>query len=234
VIRDDTLKKLPGFAARMQWFLEHRPELASLVSRWTEKGANDKHLLSLLRGHRVKRILYRMLNETEFLSEFGIRSLSKSYEENPYVFQAGKEQFIVKYVPGESDSGMFGGNSNWRGPIWMPVNYLIIQSLIRFHDYYSDDFKIEYPTGSGNLLSLQEIAMKLGERLIHIFKSDDQGRRACFGDNEKFQTDPYFKDYLLFNEYFHGDCGKGLGASHQTGWTALVANLIRNHQVTER
>lgn len=233
VIKDDTLKKLPGFATRMQWFLEHRPELASLVSRWTEKGTDDKHLLSLLRGHRMKRILYRMLNETEFLSEFGIRSLSKSYEENPYVFQAGKEQFIVKYLPGESDSGMFGGNSNWRGPIWMPVNYLIIQSLLRFHDYYSDDFKIEYPTGSGNLLSLREIAMKLGERLIHIFKSDDQGRRACFGDNEKFQTDPHFKDYVLFNEYFHGDCGKGLGASHQTGWTALVANLIINHQVTE-
>lgn len=233
VIKDETLKKLPGFAARMQWFLEHRPELASLVSRWTEKGTDDKHLLSLLRGHRMKRILYRMLNETEFLSAYGIRSLSKSYEENPYIFQAGKEQFMVKYIPGESDSGMFGGNSNWRGPIWMPVNYLIIQSLLRFHDYYSDDFKIEYPTGSGNLLSLQEIAMKLADRLIHIFKSDDQGRRACFGDNEKFQTDPFFKDYLLFYEYFHGDLGKGLGASHQTGWTALIANLILNRQVIE-
>ncbi|MEJ2881262.1 MGH1-like glycoside hydrolase domain-containing protein [Pedobacter sp. GR22-6] len=227
VIKDDTLKKLPNFARRMEWFLKNKPELASLVSRWTEKGQGDKHLLSLLRGHRIKRILYRMLNETEFLSEFGIRSLSKTYSQNPFIFPTEKENIIVSYVPGESDSGMFGGNSNWRGPIWMPVNYLIIQSLLRFHEYYNDDFKVEYPSGTGNYLSLREIAVKLSERLISIFKQNEQGLRPCFGGHDKLQQDPNFKDYLLFNEYFHGDNGKGLGASHQTGWTALIANLIQ-------
>lgn len=230
VIKDETLKKLPKFAARMQWFLEHRQDLASLVSRWTEKGTDDKHLLSLLRGHRMKQILNRMLDEAEFLSDYGIRSLSKSYEQQPYVFPTEKEEFVVKYVPGESDSGMFGGNSNWRGPIWMPVNFLIIQSLLRFHDYYSDDFKVEYPKGSGSFLSLKEIAQALSQRLIAIFKPDANGRRACFGTDEKMQTDSQFKDYLLFNEYFHGDNGKGLGAAHQTGWTALIANLLVSDQ----
>jgi hypothetical protein len=227
VIRDETLKQLPQFAAHMQWFLDNRPDLASLVSRWTEKGTDDKHLLSLLRGHRMKRILYRMLNESEFLSDFGVRSLSKTYEDQPFVFDRGSTNLSVTYIPGESDSGMFGGNSNWRGPVWMPVNFLIIRSLLRFHDYYSDDFKVEYPTGSGNFLSLKQIAAELGKRLVRIFKQDEMGRRPCFGDNEMLQTDPHFKDLLLFNEYFHGDHGKGLGASHQTGWTALVANLIQ-------
>lgn len=226
VITDETLKKLPKFAGRMQWFLEHRQDLASLVSRWTEKGTDDKHLLSLLRGHRMKLILNRMLDEAEFLSDYGIRSLSKSYEQHPYVFPTEKEEFVVKYVPGESDSGMFGGNSNWRGPIWMPVNFLIIQSLLRFHDYYSDDFKVEYPKGSGSFLSLKEIALALSQRLIAIFKPNEEGKRPCFGEHEKLQRDPEFKDYLLFNEYFNGDHGKGLGASHQTGWTALIANLL--------
>lgn len=226
VIKDETLKKLPAFAARMQWFLEHRQDLASLVSRWTEKGTDDKHLLSLLRGHRMKLILNRMLDEAEFLSDYGIRSLSKSYEQHPYVFPTEKEEFIVKYVPGESDSAMFGGNSNWRGPVWMPVNFLIIQSLLRFHDYYSDDFKVEYPKGSGSFLSLKEIAHALSQRLIAIFKPNEEGKRPCFGEYEKLQRDPEFKDYLLFNEYFNGDNGKGLGASHQTGWTALIANIL--------
>jgi len=228
IITDDTLKKLPNFARRMEWFLKHKPELASLVSRWTEKGEGDKHLLSLLRGHRVKRILYRMLNETEFLSDYGIRSLSKSYQQNPFVFPTGRENITVTYIPGESDSGMFGGNSNWRGPIWMPVNYLIIQSLLRFHEYYNDDFKVEYPSGTGNYLSLKDIAIKLSERLISIFRPNDLGLRPCFGEHHKLQHDVHFKDYLLFNEYFHGDNGKGLGASHQTGWTALIANLLLN------
>ena len=230
VIKDETLKKLPGFAARMQWFLKHRPDLANLVSRWSEKGESDKHLLSLLRGHRITRILDKMLNETEFLSKYGIRSLSKRYEEKPFIYPTSKEELIVKYLPGESDSGMFGGNSNWRGPIWMPVNFLIIQSLLRFHDYYSEDFKIEHPTGSGNFMHLKAIAMELSQRLIGLFKRDENGQRACFGDNDKLQNDPHFKDYLLFNEYFNGDNGKGLGTEHQTGWTALVANLIQNQQ----
>jgi hypothetical protein len=227
IIRDQSLKLLPKFAAHMQWFLDNRPDLATLVSRWTEKGPNDKHLLSLLRGHRMKRILYRMLNESEFLSDFGVRSLSKAYEAEPFVFDTGRSNLSVSYVPGESDSGMFGGNSNWRGPVWMPVNYLIIRSLLRFHDYYSDDFTVEYPTGSGKFLTLKEIAAELAKRLVRIFKQDDTGRRPCLGDNDMLQNDPYFKDLLQFNEYFHGDHGKGLGASHQTGWTALVANLIQ-------
>ena len=228
VIKDETLKKLPNFARRMEWFLKNKPELASLVSRWTERGQGDKHLLSLLRGHRIKKILYRMLDENEFLSEYGIRSLSKTYEQNPFVFLTEKENIIVNYVPGESDSGMFGGNSNWRGPIWMPVNYLIIQSLLRFHEYYNDDFRVEYPTGSGNYFSLREIAMKLSERLIKMFKQNDQGIRPCFGEHQKLQQDANFKNYMLFNEYFHGENGKGLGASHQTGWTALIANLMQH------
>ena len=227
VIRDETLKKLPEFAGHMQWFLDNRPDLADLVSRWTEKGTDDKHLLSLLRGHRMKRILYRMLSESEFLSDYGVRSLSKTYAQEPFFFDTGRMTFTVSYLPGESDSSMFGGNSNWRGPIWMPVNFLIIQSLMRFHDYYSDDFTVEYPTGSGKYLSLQEIAKDLGSRLVKIFRKDEQGRRPCFGENEKLQKDPHFKDLLLFNEYFHGDDGRGLGASHQTGWTALIANLIQ-------
>ena len=230
VIKDETLKKLPAFATRMQWFLKHRPDLADLVSRWTEKGEGDKHLLSLLRGHRITKILSRMLSEKEFLSDYGIRSLSKHYEEKPFIFQTRREELIVKYLPGESDSSMFGGNSNWRGPIWMPVNYLIIRSLMRFHDYYSDDFIIEYPTGSGEYKHLKEIAMSLSQRLISIFKRDENGRRACFGNHEKLQHDPHFKDYLFFNEYFNGDTGKGLGALNQTGWTALLANLIQEQQ----
>jgi hypothetical protein len=234
VIRDETLKKLPGFAAHMQWFLDNRPELAALVSRWTEKGTDDKHLLSLLRGHRMKRILSRMLSESEFLSEFGIRSLSKVYEQTPFVFDQGTTRLTVSYIPGESDSGMFGGNSNWRGPIWMPVNFLIIQSLRRFHDYYSDDFTVEYPTGSGVFLSLEQISGELASRLIRIFMKDEHGLRPCFGGDEKLNKDPYFSNYILFNEYFNGDTGKGLGASHQTGWTALLANLIQHkHEETK-
>ncbi|RZK37959.1 MAG: glucosidase [Pedobacter sp.] len=230
VINDETLKKLPNFARRMEWFMKNKPELASLVSRWSEKGQGDKHLLSLLRGHRIKRILHRMLNEAEFLSDFGVRSLPKCYAQNPFIFPTETGNITVTYVPGESDSNMFGGNSNWRGPIWMPVNYLIIQSLLRFHDYYSDDFQVEYPTGSGEKLSLREIAMKLSERLINIFKPNEQGLRPCFGDYQKLQLDPEFKNYLLFNEYFHGDNGRGLGASHQTGWTALIANLLQQRK----
>jgi hypothetical protein len=226
VIKEETLRRLPLFAERMQWFLDHRPDLASLVSRWREPGSENKHLLSLLRGHRMKRILHRMLNEQEFLSDYGIRSLSKYYEEKPFIYPTEGAEIIVKYLPGESDSSMFGGNSNWRGPIWMPMNYLIIQSLIRFNDYFSEDFVVEYPTGSGNMQSLFEIANGLSDRLIGLFKLDKNKKRACFGNNELLQSDPFFKDYLIFNEYFHGDDGRGLGASHQTGWTALVANLI--------
>jgi len=226
VIDDEILTKLPEFAKRLQWLLDNRPDLAALVSRWHEKGSDQKHLLSLLRGHRVKRILYRMLDETEFLSDHGIRSLSKEYEQHPYQFQVDGQLVTVKYTPAESNVPLFGGNSNWRGPIWMPMNFLLIEALQRFHHYYGDDFKIEYPTHSGQMRTLDEISMELSMRLSKIFLRDAKGRRPVFGNNEKMQHDPHFKDYLLFFEYFDGDNGKGLGASHQTGWTGLVSKLL--------
>jgi hypothetical protein len=227
VLDDDVLQNQPQFAARLRWFLDNRPDLASLVSRWGEMGKDEKHLLSLLRGHRMKRILSRMLDENEFLSDYGIRALSKYHEAHPYELNVGDTTLSVKYTPGESTDGLFGGNSNWRGPIWMPANFLIIEALQRFHHYYGDDFKVEYPSHSGKYLSLNEIGNELIKRLSGLFVRDQQGRRAVFGDSSLLQTDPNFKDYLLFFEYFHGDTGRGVGASHQTGWTGLIAKLIQ-------
>ena len=226
VITKQTLDNNPIFAQRMEWFLKHRPDLAKLVSRWYEDSSEDKHLLSLLRGHRMKRLLSRALDETEFLSDYGIRSLSKKYESHPYLINPDDRSTAIYYVPGESDSAMYGGNSNWRGPVWLPMNFLIIESLRKYHFFYSDDFKIEYPTASGNYLTLKQVGHELACRLLKIFLKDEQGKRAVYGNNVKLQTDPYFKDYILFHEYFHGDTGKGLGASHQTGWTGVIANLI--------
>jgi hypothetical protein len=227
VLDDELMQSQPNFARRLKWFLENRPELASLVSRWHEKGVEEKHLLSLLRGHRMKMILKRMLDETEFLSEHGVRALSKFHEQNPYEVNIGGQIFSVQYTPAESTIPLFGGNSNWRGPIWMPVNFLIIESLERFHHYYGDDFKVEYPTNSGQYLSLDEISGELSKRLVKLFLRDSNGRRAVFGDQDKLQNDPNFSNYILFHEYFNGDNGKGLGASHQTGWTGLIAKLLQ-------
>ncbi len=226
VLDEEIFVTQPEFTARLKWFLEFRPDLASLVSRWYEKGSGEKHLLSLLRGHRMKRILYRMLDETEFLSDYGIRSLSKYHERHPYEFWLNSCKFSVAYTPGESNTAMFGGNSNWRGPVWMPVNYLIIESLQHFHRYYGDDFKVEYPTHSGVYMTLKEISIELGKRLLRLFLRDEQGRRPVFGDQEQLQQDPHFRDYILFYEYFHGDNGRGAGAAHQTGWTGLVVKLM--------
>lgn len=226
VITKETLDKNPVFAQRMEWFLNHRPDLASLVSRWYEGGKEDKHLLSLLRGHRMKRLLCRAFDETEFLSAYGIRSLSKKHENHPFFIHGESPEEAVHYLPGESDSGMYGGNSNWRGPIWFPMNYLIIESLRKFHFFYSDDFKIEYPANSGSYLSLKDAGTELAGRLLQLFLRDKDGNRPVFGENKKMQTDPHFNQYILFHEYFHGDNGKGLGASQQTGWTGLIANLI--------
>ncbi len=167
-----------------------------------------------------------MLDSDEFLSDYGIRSLSKYYEKNPYTMKINGDTLSIKYTPGESDTRMFGGNSNWRGPIWFPINYLIIESLKKFDFYYGGDFSIEYPTGSGNFLTMDIIAKELSLRCMKIFMRDKNGHRPVFGQNKKFQEDPHFKDYILFYEYFHGDSGKGLGASHQTGWTGLVAEMI--------
>lgn len=226
VITKETLDNNPVFAERMRWFLKHRPDLASLVSRWYEEGKEDVHLLGLLRGHRMKRLLARMLDETEFLSPYGVRSLSKKHGDHPYSIHVNGTELTVAYVPGESDSAMYGGNSNWRGPIWMPANFLLIESLRKYHFYYKDDFKIEYPTASGQYYTLKEVGTELAKRILKIFLKDEDGNRAMYGNHTKLQQDPWFKDLLLFHEYFHGDTGKGLGASHQTGWTGLVANLI--------
>jgi hypothetical protein len=226
VLDASVFARLPGFTRRTRWFLEHRPQLARLVSRWHDPNAGDQHLLSLLRGHRMKRLLGRMLDETEFLSDYGVRSLSKFYEKNPYVFEHAGDQISVSYIPGESRSGLFGGNSNWRGPIWFPVNYLLIESLQRFHCYYGDEFKVECPVGSGKLLHLREVATELARRLCRLFLPDANGFRPCLGRSSIEQADPEFRDHLLFYEYFDGDTGRGLGAAHQTGWTALVALLL--------
>jgi Mannosylglycerate hydrolase MGH1-like glycoside hydrolase domain/Glycosyl hydrolase family 63 C-terminal domain len=227
VLDASVFARLPAFRARSLWFLEHRPQLAQLVSRWHDPSAGDKHLLSLLRGHRMKRLLSRMLDETEFLSDYGVRSLSKFYKNNPYVFEHAGNRISVHYVPATCKSDIFGGNSNWRGPIWFPVNYLLIESLQRFYSYYGDDFRVECPVGSGNLLHLGEVAAELSRRLCRLFLRDQAGRRALFGDSPIEQADPDFHDNLLFYEFFDGDTGKGLGAAHQTGWTALVALLLR-------
>lgn len=226
-IEPEMLEQLPEFARRLEWVLEHRPELASLVSRWQEPGRGERRLLSLLRGSRMKRLLRRMLDESEFLSDYGVRALSKHHLEHPYTFWSNGNPLEVRYQPGESDSGLFGGNSNWRGPIWFPVNYLIIESLQKFHHYYGNDFKVECPTGSGKFGTLLDVADELSRRLTRIFLRDEHGRRAVFGEQGKLQDDPHFRDHVLFYEYFHGDNGRGVGASHQTGWTGLVAKLLQ-------
>jgi hypothetical protein len=174
----------------------------------------------------MKRVLKRMLDETEFLSKYGVRALSRYHLENPYMLKLGGTDYSVQYQPAESNSGLFGGNSNWRGPIWFPVNYLIVESLQQFHHYYGDDFTVECPTGSGEYLTLNGIATHLSRRLSSIFLRDEQGRRPVFGDQDLFQNDPHWRDLIPFHEYFHGDTGRGVGASHQTGWTALVAKLL--------
>jgi len=226
-IEPTTLARLPDFNRRLMWVMKYRPDLAGLVSRWHEPGLGERRLLSLLRGHRMKRLLARMLDETEFLSDYGVRSLSKEHAQHPFEFYCAGERMTVSYVPGESDSGLFGGNSNWRGPIWMPVNFLIIESLQKFHHYYGDDFTVECPTGSGKYLTLQEVADELTRRITRLFLRDQEGRRPVFGASEKEQFDPHFRDYIPFYEYFHGDDGRGLGASHQTGWTGLIAKLLQ-------
>jgi hypothetical protein len=226
VLEPELLAKVPAFRERLEWFLNCRPEWAGLVSRWHEGGRGDTRLLSLLRGHRMKCLLRRMLDEAEFLSDYGVRALSRYHRDNPYCFRADGHEFTVRYQPGESDSNLFGGNSNWRGPIWMPVNFLIVESLRKFHTYYGDDFKVEFPVRSGRKLTIAQVADELASRLLKIFKRDERGGRPVYNGNEKLRSDPQFRDYVLFHEYFHGDTGRGIGASHQTGWTGLIAALI--------
>ncbi|MFO0878576.1 MAG: glucosidase [Gemmataceae bacterium] len=231
-VEPECLLRLPDFRRRLEWYLNHRPDLARLVSRWHEPGRGERRLLSLLRGHRIKCLLARMLDEKEFLSPYGVRSLSRIHHDQPYELRLDGRNMRVRYLPAESDSGMFGGNSNWRGPIWFPVNYLIIESLQKFHHYYGSDFRVECPTGSGQMLSLLEVADELTRRLASIFLAGPDGRRPVHGGCEKAQRDPHFRDHLLFYEYFDGDTGQGLGASHQLGWTALIAKLLQPRRST--
>ncbi|MFC6269339.1 MGH1-like glycoside hydrolase domain-containing protein [Frigoriflavimonas asaccharolytica] len=226
IIDHEMLEKLPKFKERMEWILRNKKELANLVSHWDKEGEGKKHLMSILRRTRLTKVLNRMLDEKEFLSDFGIRGMSKVYEKTPFVFTTNENQYVVHYVPGESDSSMFGGNSNWRGPIWFPINFLIVESLQRFYFYYGESLKVELPTGSNNYFSLNEVAENLSMRLESIFLEDKNGNRPFNGGVKKFNEDPYFKNYIMFNEYFHGDNGRGMGASHQ-GWTATVAKMIQ-------
>ncbi|MCK9796204.1 glucosidase [Pseudomonas sp. MAFF 302030] len=226
VLEQHEHENLPGLAQRLLGFLHHRPDLASLVSRWYEPGKGNRMLLALLRGERTKDLLKRMLDESEFLSEFGIRSLSKAFEQ-PFAMQVDGRQLCARYVPAESDSRLYGGNSNWRGPLWMPINYLLIESLREFHRYYDVNFSVEYPRGSGYLASLEEVADSLSQRLTRLFLLDEDGRRPSMSGYPQLQVDAEDRELVLFHEYFHGETGRGLGASHQTGWTALVALLLQ-------
>jgi len=190
------------------------------------QGANGRFMLSILDERRLRRVLACMLDPNEFLSDYGIRSLSRYHLEHPYVFRSGSDEYGASYLPAESDSGLFGGNSNWRGLIWMPMNVLLLRALLQMYSYYGDDFKVECPTGSGNKMTLFEVAQELANRLSRIFLRNRKGERPVYGGTGKFQNDPHWRDLILFYEYFHGDNGNGLGASHQTGWTSLVAQLI--------
>jgi hypothetical protein len=226
VLEPELLERLPTFRDRVDWYFEHRPDLANLVSRWPVKGKGERRLLSLLRGHRMKCLLRRALDPAQFLSPHGVRSLSRTMLEHPYELQVDGRTYAVRYWPGESEGEEFGGNSNWRGPVWFPLNYLLIESLVRFHEYYGDDFLVEAPTGSGKNATLLEISDDLSKRLCSLFLPDAAGDRPIHGGDPRFRTDPNFRDLIHFYEYFHGDNGRGCGANHQTGWTGLVAKLV--------
>jgi Mannosylglycerate hydrolase MGH1-like glycoside hydrolase domain len=225
-IEPEVLAKLPDFAERMQWFLENSPAARRHIDSSQRSPQGPRHMLALVNLERLQRVLGYMLDEGEFLSPHGIRALSKFHQEHPYVLHIDGYEFSVDYEPAESRTGTFGGNSNWRGPVWFPVNFLLIESLQRFHYYFGDELEIEFPTGSGEKATLWEIAARLSRSLTRIFLRGPDGRRPVYGGTERFQSDPQWRDLILFHEYFHGDNGAGLGASHQTGWTALVAKLI--------
>ncbi|MEM8533652.1 MAG: glucosidase [Chloroflexota bacterium] len=226
-IEPEMLEEMSVFARRMHWFTDNRPNLSGNMASIDVPGVGRRHIVSILTRERLISVLRYMLDESEFLSEYGIRSLSKVHDSRPYSVTVNGETFSINYQPAESESGLFGGNSNWRGPIWFPINYLIIESLQKFHHYYGDELKVECPTNSGQMMTLNEVATELSQRLIKLFARDAQGHRPIYGGNQMFQEDPHWCDLLLFHEYFHGNNGAGLGASHQTGWTGLIAKLIQ-------
>ncbi len=234
VLDGAVMDRFPAFVKRVRWFLENRPDLAQhLAVSIDDKGKSERRLLSLVDRSRLERILARILDEREFLSPYGVRSMSRMHKDLPYEVEIGGTHHSVQYEPAESSSGLFGGNSNWRGPVWFPVNYLLIEALQKYHHYYGDEFRIECPTGSGTWMTLWEVASELSRRLVSLFLRDANGRRPAHGAVERMQTDPRFRDHVLFYEYFDGDTGAGLGASHQTGWTALVAKLLQQSPLWE-
>ena len=226
VFEGELLEKVPEARRQLRKFLEARPELTSFIHDPVKQGHGGRRLASILNEANLRRVLVKMLDENEFLSPYGIRSLSRYHAAHPYVCDVGNQEYRVSYLPAESDSGMFGGNSNWRGPIWMPVNGLIIRALMQYYSYYGDDFTLECPTGSGRQMTLYQVAEELSHRLTGIFVRDRDGRRPVYGGTRKFQEDPHWRDLILFYEYFHGDNGAGLGASHQTGWTGIIARMM--------
>ncbi len=236
ILEQDVIDRLPGFKKRLEWFLKHRQDLARHIS-YCDQDGHDGHesphrhvhrLLAVPSRDRLVRVLRYVLDENEFLAPYGIRALSRYHQDHPYQIHLCGEDHRVDYTPGESNSGLFGGNSNWRGPIWFPVNYLLIEALERYHHFYGDSLQVECPTGSGQMMNLKQVADELSTRLSRLFLPDESGRRPCHGDDTRYADDPHWRDLVLFHEYFHGDTGRGVGASHQTGWTALVASLIQN------
>jgi hypothetical protein len=226
-LEPEVLDRLPGFKRRLEWFIENRKDLTDNVACMRTPGHGERRLLSLVAGDRLRRVLGYMLNEAEFLSPFGVRALSAYHREHPYVLPVNGHEYRVDYEPAESTTAIFGGNSNWRGPVWFPVNYLLIESLQKFHHYFGDSFTVEFPTGSGRMLTLWDVAAELSRRLTHLFLEDQDGRRPVLGGDERFDRRPHWRDHVPFYEFFDGDTGRGAGASHQTGWTGLVAKLLQ-------
>jgi hypothetical protein len=228
-LEPELIDKFPNFKRRMDWFIQNRHDVAERnIASMRKRGKGERLLLSLVSKERLEKILRRMLDETEFLADHGIRSLSKHHEANPYSMEVNGQQFKVSYVSGDSDSGLFGGNSNWRGPIWMAVNFLLVESLLRFYMFYGTSFQVECPTGSGEYMHLGHVAEEIQHRLQHLMAIDNDGRRAINNGNDMLDFDPHWKDYLWFYEFFDGDTGRGLGASHQCGWTGLMAKMIHD------
>jgi hypothetical protein len=236
VLDDEQIDRLPGFKKRMEWFIANRKDLAGYISYCEtegDAGAGDgrprrRRLLAIPSRERLERVLRYLLDEQEFLSDYGIRSVSRVHKDRPFVLWTDGHENRVDYEPGESTTGLFGGNSNWRGPIWMPINFLLIEALERYHFFYGDDFLVECPTGSGRKLTLRDVAREIQARIAQIFLADSSGRRPCHGDVRQFKDDPHWRDYVLFYEYFHAETGRGCGASHQTGWTALITRMLWN------
>jgi hypothetical protein len=226
VLDQQTLDKLPGFHKRLHWFIHNRQDLARHVSYMDREASGKIRLLSIPSKERLVRVLHCVLDENEFLSPFGVRSLSRIYEKEPYHLELDGSRFSIRYEPAESRSDVFGGNSNWRGPIWLPINYLLIEALERYHHFYGDGVQVECPTGSGCMMNLAQVAQHLASRLSSIFTLDQNGHRPCFGDNFRYAEDLHWRDYVLFHEYYEAEIGYGLGANHQTGWTALIARCL--------